>query len=162
MTRKRSDKANRKPKDSSVNGSTRKSLVIGRRELAIGLGLCLVTLAVYAEVIGHRFINLDDDIYIYENPMVTAGLTLKGVVWAFTTFHAANWHPLTWLSHMIDAQLFGLNPGLHLAINALFHALNSLLVFVFLRYTANYLWRSAIVRFVRDSSDARRISRVGS
>src|SRR5437868_1484271 len=80
----------------------------GRRQLVISAGLIVATLAVYGQVVAHQFINLDDDIYIYENPMVTAGWTVKGLTWAFTTFHAANWHPLTWLSHMLDAQMFGL------------------------------------------------------
>lgn len=118
---------------------------IGRRELLIGAGLIVATLAVYGQVTSHQFINLDDDIYIYENPMVTAGLTTKGLVWAFTTFHAANWHPLTWLSHMFDAQVFGLNPGPHLAINVLFHILNSLLVFALLKNLTQRVWRSALV-----------------
>src|SRR5204863_2617522 len=90
-------------------------------------------------------INLDDDIYIYENPMVTAGWTVKGLTWAFTTFHAANWHPLTWLSHMLDAQMFGLTSGAHLAINVLFHLINSLLVFAVLKNMTERIWRSALV-----------------
>jgi Flp pilus assembly protein TadD len=118
---------------------------IGRRELLIGVGLIVAVVAVYGQVLSHQFINLDDDIYMYENPMVSAGLTTKGVAWAFTTFHAANWHPLTWLSHMLDAQVFGLNPGAHLAINVLFHILNSLLVFALLWRMTRHLWRSAIV-----------------
>lgn len=120
-------------------------LRIGRRELQIGACLIVAVIAVYGQVIGHHFINLDDDIYVYENPMVTAGLTTKGVAWAFTTFHAANWHPLTWLSHMLDAQVFGLNPGPHLAINVLLHILNSLLLFALLKRMTQRLWRSAIV-----------------
>lgn len=118
---------------------------IGSLELLIGAGLIAATLAVYGQVLNHQFINLDDDIYLYENPMVTAGLTTKGLVWAFTTFHAANWHPLTWASHMLDAEILGLNPGLHLAINVLFHLLNTLLVFASLKYITHRVWRSAMV-----------------
>lgn len=127
--------------------STRESpgLRIGRRELLIAAGLAAATLAVYGQVVSHQFINLDDDAYIYENPMVAAGLTTKGLVWAFTTFHAANWHPVTWLSHMLDVQVFGLNPGPHLAVNLLFHILNSLLVFALFKYMTHCVWRSAIV-----------------
>ena len=73
-----------------------------------------MTLAVYAQVMSHQFIILDDKRYILENPIVKQGLTLTGIAWAFTTFHAANWHPLTWLSHMLDCQMFGLNAGGHL------------------------------------------------
>jgi tetratricopeptide (TPR) repeat protein len=117
----------------------------GRDELFIALGLVAVTLAVYAQVASHQFIILDDNRYIRENPMVNQGLTLSGIAWAFTTFHAANWHPLTWLSHMLDSQIFGLNSGRHLLVNALIHASNTLLLFLFLRRVTGAKWRSAIV-----------------
>jgi tetratricopeptide (TPR) repeat protein len=100
---------------------------------------------VYAQVLGHKFISLDDDLYIRDNAMVAGGLTSRGIAWAFTTFHAANWHPLTWLSHMLDAQLFGLNAGGHLFVNLLIHIANTLLVFFFLRRVTGATWRSAIV-----------------
>ena len=116
-----------------------------RRTLLLCAGLIISTVAVYGQVIGHQFINLDDDRYIYENPMVTTGLTAKGVAWAFTTFHASNWHPLTWLSHMLDVQMFGLSPGPHLAVNVFFHLLNTLLVLIVLLRMTNRLWRSALV-----------------
>src|SRR4051794_8443725 len=74
----------------------------GRTEILIAVTLAVVTLAVYAQVIGHHFIALDDDQYITENPMVNRGFSLAGIGWAFTTFHAANWHPLTWIAHMLD------------------------------------------------------------
>jgi Flp pilus assembly protein TadD len=115
------------------------------RKLLVGGGLIIATVAVYGQVLSHQFINLDDDKYIYENPMVTAGLSAKGVAWAFTTFHASNWHPLTWLSHMLDVQMFGLSPGPHLAVNVFFHLLNTLLVLVVLLRMTNRLWRSALV-----------------
>jgi protein O-mannosyl-transferase len=117
----------------------------GRNELLIALGLVAVTLAVYAQVASHHFIILDDNRYIRENPMVNHGLTLTGIAWAFTTFHAANWHPLTWLSHMLDSQIFGLNAGGHLLVNALIHASNTLLLFLFLRRVTGAKWPSAIV-----------------
>jgi tetratricopeptide (TPR) repeat protein len=96
-------------------------------------------------VITHQFISLDDDVYIRDNVMVMGGLTLKGIAWAFTTFHAANWHPLTWLSHMIDSQFFGLNAGGHLFVNLLIHVSNTLLLFFFLKRVTGASWRSAIV-----------------
>jgi protein O-mannosyl-transferase len=102
-------------------------------DLLIIVALVIATFAVYGQVIGHQFINLDDANYITENPMVNRGLTLAGIVQAFTSFHAANWHPLTWISHMIDCQLFGLNAGGHLFVNTLFHCANTALVFWFLR-----------------------------
>ncbi|PYJ14541.1 MAG: hypothetical protein DME94_09000, partial [Verrucomicrobia bacterium] len=86
---------------------------LGRSDLLIMLGLVVVTLAIYAQVIGHQFITLDDPTYIQENSMVNHGLTRAGLAWAFTTFHVANWHPLTWISHMVDCQLFGMNAGGH-------------------------------------------------
>jgi protein O-mannosyl-transferase len=113
--------------------------------LLIAVTLIVVTLAVYGQVVSHQFISLDDDLYILNNPMVTNGLTLQGVAWAFTTFHAANWHPLTWLSHMIDCQIFGLNAGGHLLVNTLVHVSNTLLLFFFLRRVTGARWRSAIV-----------------
>src|SRR5246127_1372517 len=105
---------------------------LGRSDLLIMLGLAVVTLAIYAQVIGHQFITLDDPTYIQENSMVNHGLTGAGLAWAFTTFHVANWHPLTWISHMIDCQLFGLKAGGHLFVNTLFHCANTALVFWFL------------------------------
>jgi Tfp pilus assembly protein PilF len=117
----------------------------GRNELLIAFGLVAVTLTVYAQVVSHQFIILDDNRYIRENPMVNQGLTLTGIAWAFTTFHAANWHPLTWLSHMLDSQIFDLNAGGHLLVNALIHAFNTLLLFLFLRRVTGATWRSAIV-----------------
>ena len=117
----------------------------GRPDLLILLGLAVVTFALYAQVIGHQFITLDDPTYIQENPMVNRGVTLAGLAWAFTTFHAANWHPLTWISHMIDCQLFGMNAGHHLLVNALIHVANTLLVFWFLLRTTHARWPSALV-----------------
>ena len=117
----------------------------GQSDLLILLGLAVVTFGIYAQVIGHQFIALDDPTYIKENPMVNRGVTLGGLAWAFTTFYAANWHPLTWISHMIDCQLFGLNAGRHLLVNALFHVANTLLVFWFLLRTTHARWPSALV-----------------
>ena len=77
--------------------------------------------------------------------MVNRGVTLAGLAWAFTTFHAANWHPLTWISHMIDCQLFGMNAGHQLLVNALIHVANTLLVFWFLLRTTHARWPSALV-----------------
>ena len=77
--------------------------------------------------------------------MVAAGLTGRGLIWAFTSFHAANWHPLTWLSHMLDSQLFGAHAGGHLVVNAILHAINAVLVFAFLARATGARWQSAIV-----------------
>jgi len=117
----------------------------GRTEIAIAAALAIVTFAIYAQVIGHHFITLDDPTYIQENPMVNRGVTLAGVAWAFTTFYATNWHPLTWISHMLDCQFFGMNAGRHLLINALIHVANTILVFWFLLRTTRARWPSALV-----------------
>src|SRR6266566_2944617 len=116
-----------------------------RADLLILLGLAAVTFGIYAQVIGHRFITLDDLSYIEGNPMVNRGVTLGGLAWAFTTFHEANWHPLTWIAHMIDSQLFGMIAGGHLLVNALIHAANTLLLFWFLLRTTHARWSSALV-----------------
>jgi tetratricopeptide (TPR) repeat protein len=116
-----------------------------RPDFLILLGLAVVTFGIYAQVMGHHFITFDDDSYIKENPVVNRGVTLAGLAWAFTTFHEANWHPLTWIAHMIDSQLFGMKAGGHLLVNALIHVANTLLVFRFLLRTTRARWSSALV-----------------
>jgi protein O-mannosyl-transferase len=116
-----------------------------RRDACICVFLALVTLALYRPVSGFNFNNYDDAQYITENPQVQSGLTAQNLRWAFTTGHASNWHPLTWLSHMLDCQLFGLNPaGPHL-VNVLFHITNTLLLFGLLRCMTGAAWRAAFV-----------------
>ena len=122
-----------------------RATTFGRPDLLILLGLAVMTFAIYAQVIGHQFITLDDDAYIRENAMVNRGVTLAGVAWAFTTFDQGNWHPLTWIAHMIDSQLFGMNAGGHLVVNALINVANTLLVFWFLFRTTHARWPSALV-----------------
>ncbi len=111
----------------------------------VALGLAALVAAVYWGVGEHGFINSDDPRYVYQNPRVRAGLTMDGVRWAFTTFHAANWHPLTWLSHMLDVDLFGVDPGWHHRVNVLLHAINAVLLFVLLRSASGAIWRAALV-----------------
>jgi tetratricopeptide (TPR) repeat protein len=109
------------------------------------LFLIVATLFLFWPVRNCEFINLDDDIYVYDNPQVRAGLTLKGVIWAFTTMHMGNWHPLTWLSHMLDCELYGLNPGAHHLTSLLFHIANTLLLFWVLKRMTGRLWPSSFV-----------------
>jgi tetratricopeptide (TPR) repeat protein len=116
-----------------------------RPDVLILLGLATVTFGIYAQLIGHRFITLDDPTYIQENPTVNRGVALAGIGWAFTTFHAGNWHPLTWIAHMIDSQFFGVFAGGHLLVNALIHTANTLLLFWFLLRTTHARWSSALV-----------------
>jgi Flp pilus assembly protein TadD len=141
-----------KRKASGLSAANRRKAVqlshaatLGRPDLLILLGLAVMTFAIYAQVAGHQFITLDDPTYIQENPMVNRGISGAGLAWAFTTFHVANWHPLTWISHMIDCQLFGTNAGRHLLINALIHVANTSLVFWFLLRATHARWPSALI-----------------
>ncbi|MBW8863926.1 MAG: hypothetical protein JF609_03200 [Verrucomicrobia bacterium] len=109
----------------------------------IALLFALITLAVFLPAGSCQFINYDDPDYVTENPMVQAGWTLAGLEWAFTTGQANNWHPLTWLSHMTDCGLFGLNPGAHHLVNVLFHAVNAALMFL-LWYRLSNKTRAAV------------------
>ena len=109
------------------------------------LFLIMATLVVYWQVRNHEFVNFDDSEYITENRHAQAGLTWKGIIWAFTTTHASNWHPLTWLSHMLDCQIYGLNAGGHHLTSLLLHIVNTLLLFVVLNRLTGALWRSAFV-----------------
>ena len=115
------------------------------RGVLICLCLVIAILAVYWQVSEHDFVYYDDDEYVRENKTVQSGWTLDGIVWAFSTTHASNWHPLTWLSHMLDCQLFGLDPGWHHLTNVLFHIANTLLLFIVLRRMTRETWRSAFV-----------------
>lgn len=111
---------------------------------ALGI-LILLVIAVYGKVITYEFLIYDDNKYILDNPFVWGGLSWEGAKWAFTTGYEANWHPVTWLSHMLDASLFGLKPGWHHAVNLLFHLTNTLLLLILLfRMTRNY-WPSLLV-----------------
>jgi tetratricopeptide (TPR) repeat protein len=103
------------------------------RTPGICLGLAAITLAVFGQTLHHEFISLDDSYYVYDNPVVARGLTFKGVVWAFTHSYAANWHPLTWLSHMLDCQLYGLRPAGHHLTNVFIHAATAIALFIVLR-----------------------------
>ncbi len=116
-----------------------------RRKTFICLVLITVTLAVFWQVSNHEFVNFDDDDYVSENPHVQSVLSRQGIIWAFTATRAANWHPLTWLSHMIDCQLYGLNPSGHHLTNVLFHLVNTLLLFLLLNRITGASWRSGFV-----------------
>jgi len=111
----------------------------------IGLLLALFTLLVYLPAGHDSFLVYDDNDYVTDNQAVQDGLTWGGVKWAFTTGHAGNWHPITWLSHMLDCQLFGLNPGPQHLVNVLFHTANAVLLFVLLLRLTGVLWAAAFV-----------------
>src|ERR1041385_9195279 len=112
--------------------------------------LCCAVLAaavflIYWRLLGGDFVFYDDAQYITDNPNVVSGLTWQNVRWAFGTFYASNWHPLTWISHMLDAQIFGLKPGLQHLTNLLLHAVNTVLLFLLLQNMTGGFWRSAFV-----------------
>jgi Flp pilus assembly protein TadD len=107
--------------------------------------LVLVTITLYWPVTGFDFVNFDDPEYVTANPHVLGGVTWQNMGWALTTLHFGLWHPLTWVSHMLDCQCFGLRPGWHHLTNVLLHAANTVLLFVVLRRMTGALWRSALV-----------------
>jgi tetratricopeptide (TPR) repeat protein len=107
--------------------------------------IILITLAVFSPVAWHDFINLDDDMFVYANPNMKSGLSFKSIRWAFTTPHEVNWIPLTWISHLLDVTLFGMNAGGHHVVNLLLHTASSTLLFLFLRRATGAPWQSAAV-----------------
>jgi len=116
-----------------------------RRRLIFCLLLVLATLALYNPVTRAPFLNYDDSDYVTDNPQVRAGLRWNTVVWAFHTSEASNWHPITWLSHALDCQVFGLNPAGPHSINVLLHAANAVLLFLILESATGMAWRSLMV-----------------
>lgn len=104
-----------------------------------------MTLAVFAPVVSFQFINVDDNLYVTGMTHVQQGLSWRNAAWALTSREAANWHPVTWLSHMLDVTLFGLNPSGHHATSLLIHTLNVILLFLWLRRMTGALWKSAMV-----------------
>jgi tetratricopeptide (TPR) repeat protein len=117
-----------------------------RGAIAACLLLALTTLLLYLPATRNGFVNLDDNEYIIDNTHVTSGITWAGIVWAFRiTGYASNWHPLTWLSHALDCQLYGLNPAGHHLTSVLLHVVDSVLVLLLFRQMTGSLWRSLYV-----------------
>jgi len=114
----------------------------GPRALLLGLLLMMVSLALYQPVTRHPFVNYDDDRYVSDNDHVRNGLSWDSVKWAFTSYDESNWHPVTWLSHMLDCQIFGLNPAGPHFVNAVLHAMNVVLLFWVLYSATGFVWRS--------------------
>ena len=117
----------------------------GSLKFIICIFLVISTLAVYWQVQDHEFVNYDDNRYITENGHVQLGLTGENIVWAFTTPYASNWHPMTWLSHMLDYELYGDRPKGHFLTNVLLHITNALLLFMVLFRLTGAIWQSAFV-----------------
>ncbi len=109
------------------------------------LFLVIAIIAAYWQITEHDFINFDDDIYVFNNFNVKAGLTYGSIKWAFSFTDIAYWHPLTWISHMLDCQLFGLNPGMHHITNLILHIASSILLFLVFKQMTGALWRSAFL-----------------
>jgi tetratricopeptide (TPR) repeat protein len=136
-------------KNTSLGGAAARPVSRAYNERVV-IGIICVFLAVtvwiaFGQTLRHEFINYDDDEYVYENPTVTSGLTLRGIQWAFTHIHAGNWHPLTTISHMLDCQLYGLQPWGHHLTNVLLHTAAAIFLFLALRRLTGTLWPSALV-----------------
>lgn len=114
----------------------------------IYVGIVVATLVAYEPIRHNYFVSYDDDLYIMKNPAVTGGITGDSIILAFTKFYAANWHPLTWLSHMLDYRLFGLNPTGHHLVSVAIHIVNALLLFWILTNITGTMWASAFVAAV--------------
>ena len=127
-------------KSTSINGGQR-----GFRGTILCVLLALSTWLAYWPVSHNTFINYDDQDYLTDNKMVQEGVTWGGIKWAFTTRYAGNWHPLTWISHMLDCQLYGMNAGGHHITNLVLHTANSVLLFLLLNLMTASFWRSALV-----------------
>jgi tetratricopeptide (TPR) repeat protein len=140
------------PNTPPVKAAVMPSVTAGLNDRWLVLGVCLflaaITLIVFAQTVHHDFFDYDDNVYVYENAPVAGGLTLPGVLWAFTHVHSSNWHPLTWISHMLDCQLYGLNPGGHHLTSVLLHTATAIMLFLVLRRMTGFLWRSAFVAAV--------------
>src|SRR5438874_11926460 len=122
---------------------------------AIYLGLVGLVAVVFLQTGHFNFVNYDDVGYVFDNPKIKAGLTWRGVVWAFTHVHSQNWHPLTSISHMIDCQVFGLNAGADHLVNVGLHAAATLILFSFLRQSTKVVWSSVIIAAILAISSLR-------
>lgn len=116
-----------------------------RTSALVAVALVVLVFVAFGRAVGNDFVTYDDDTYITANPLVLGGVTARGVIEAFTTFHAANWHPVTWLSHMLDVELFGLDPGKHHLVGVALHALNAVLLFAAILMSTRRLWPAALV-----------------
>lgn len=116
-----------------------------RRVYLIYVALVLATLGIYWNVGQFDFVNYDDWSYVSQNPMVTQGLSWHSFLWGLTTSWFDFWHPMTWWSHMLDVEIFGLHPGFHHFVNLAFHIANTLILFALLRQITGAVWRSAVV-----------------
>jgi protein O-mannosyl-transferase len=113
--------------------------------LWVCVGLALITFLTFLPVLQNEFVNYDDPDYVTANAHVTSGLSWQNIQWAFTTGFASNWHPLTWMSHMLDCALFGQKASAHHLVSLLFHIADTVLLFLVLRFLTNAAWPAAVV-----------------
>src|SRR5437879_8186389 len=116
--------------------------------LGIAIFLFALTWAVFGKTGNYQFVNYDDPLYVLDNAHVRAGLTWRGIAWAFTHVHSQNWHPLTTISHMLDCQLFGVNAGAHHLVNVFFHSIAAVLLFILLQQMTSRAWLSGFIAAV--------------
>ena len=129
----------------TIKSTKKTSFFNVRPDILVCLFLVIATLLVYWQVKNHSFVNYDDRQYVTHNHYVNTGFTLESIKWSFTAIHSSNWHPLTWLSHMLDCQIYGMNPGHHHLTNVLLHILNTLLLFLVFKRMTGKLWQSGFV-----------------
>jgi len=129
--------------DNNIINIIKKSSLL--RALLVYSVIIFTTLSVYLPVKDFGFINYDDNTYVFNNPRVLGGLTSKNFLWSLTAIEVSNWHPLTWISHMTDIQVFGLNAGGHHLISVGFHILNTILLLVWLNTMTGEFWKSSFV-----------------
>jgi tetratricopeptide (TPR) repeat protein len=124
-----------------------KEFIIKHRDILVCLFLVMATFAVYWQVHNFDFVNFDDPAYVYENRYVQEGLTLDSIIWAFSFSEkkGSYWHPVSWLSHMLDYQLYELRPGKHHLTSLIIHIANSLLLFIVFKSMTGAFWKSAFV-----------------
>ena len=138
-------KSSRVPPRRDRSLTSRRQASLPRQTTLIYLGLVGIAWLVFGQTLRHDFVNFDDHVYVYDNPLIARGLTFDGVVSAFTHPHARNWHPITTISHMLDCQLYGLNAAGHHFTNLALHTIAVLLLFRVLRVTTGALWPSGFV-----------------
>lgn len=145
MARKRSSRKQSRPQPQKATANTEASAPKRHLPLQLTILLVFAVVLVFGQTANFGFVSLDDPDYVTENPAVNQGLSMASIGWAFSAVHASNWHPLTWLSHMVDCELFGLDPSGHHVINVMLHAAAAVLLFLALRSLTHTVWPSVLV-----------------
>lgn len=137
-----------KREDAGTQANATSFWVERRSDIIVAILLAVACVAIFYQVAKFDFVGLDDDVYVYENPIVATGLTSNNIAAAFTSFQADNWHPITWISHQLDVTLFGVNPGAHHVVNLVFHIANSILLYFLISGITGSRWKSAVVAVI--------------